>query len=448
MSRLKRTITNIAIGVVIAIVVHLFHDSPIISRIENVAMDFMINWSQGMVSDDSKAVPFVFIDIDEQTYQSWGEPGTIPKDKLALLLGFANAGDPSVVVVDIDTSIRDKTYVEEDGEINSLVVAASELGRESDGSANSKALNIFVRGFRQRLDGQSIYPELKISILESLLNPDLGVLSASPLFERDLYDHRVRRWRLFETACDGDTGVIVPSVQLIAASKFYLQSESLNPLATALETHRPTTCNVPPAKPKAGVTLGSQELILMGDRLNDRIIYKLPWSKSSFDSDRIESVQHNGKTVPLAIRLPADMVINNIDRLDPSLLEDRIVVIGSSFSENRDSYLTPIGTMPGAVVLINAIHSLLQYGQIQRPAAWIIFSIELVLIIFVSILFASLGSYVAKVISGLIVLALLLPTTFALFKFGVWLDFALPLVGVQLHEMIARAESNIIKHPT
>jgi len=138
-SRLKRTITNIAIGVVIAIVVHLFHDSPIISRIENVAMDFMINWSQGMVSDDSKAVPFVFIDIDEQTYQSWGEPGTIPKDKLALLLGFANAGDPSVVVVDIDTSIRDKTYVEEDEEINSLVVAASELGRESDGSANSKA---------------------------------------------------------------------------------------------------------------------------------------------------------------------------------------------------------------------------------------------------------------------------------------------------------------------
>ena len=79
MSRLKRTLTNVAIGVVIAIAVHTFHDSAIISRTENIAMDFMINSSQGMVSDDSKAVPFVFIDIDEQSYQGWGEPGTIPK---------------------------------------------------------------------------------------------------------------------------------------------------------------------------------------------------------------------------------------------------------------------------------------------------------------------------------------------------------------------------------
>jgi len=194
--------------------------------------------------------------------------------------------------------------------------------------------------------------------------------------------------------------------------------------------------------------LGTEKIILLADRLNDRIIYKLPWAQGSFDSNRIESVQHKGKTVPLAIRLSADTVAKNIERLDPALLDDRIVVIGSSFSENRDSYLTPVGAMPGAVVLINAIHSLLQYGQIQRPATWIIFCIEIVLILVVSVLFAMLGSYAAKVVSGLIVLVLLLPATFTLFKYGVWLDFALPLIGVQLHEMVARAEATIIKHPS
>jgi len=447
-SRLKRTLTNVAIGVVIAIAVHTFHDSAIISRTENIAMDFMINWSQGMVSDDSKAVPFVFIDIDEQSYQAWGEPGTIPKDKLALLLKFANSGDPSIVVVDVDSSVRGKKYSEEESEINSLIAAVRGSGDESRSLANPTPLNLFVRGFRKRLDNQSIYPEVKKSVLESTLDPELGVHSASPLFERDLYDHRVRRWRLLETACSEDSGVVIPSVQLITVANLYLKSTSLNPLYEALQTHRPLTCNSPPANPEPDVMLGTEKIILLADRLNDRIIYKLPWAQGSFDSNRIESVQHKGKTVPLAIRLSADTVAKNIERLDPALLDDRIVVIGSSFSENRDSYLTPVGAMPGAVVLINAIHSLLQYGQIQRPATWIIFCIEIVLILVVSVLFAMLGSYAAKVVSGLIVLVLLLPATFTLFKYGVWLDFALPLIGVQLHEMVARAEATIIKHPS
>jgi CHASE2 domain-containing sensor protein len=98
--------------------------------------------------------------------------------------------------------------------------------------------------------------------------------------------------------------------------------------------------------------------------------------------------------------------------------------------------------MPGAVVLINAIHSLLQYGQMDRPSVWLVLGIEFVLILGVSILFSIMGTYLAKIVSGVVVLVVLLPLTFSMFKYGLWLDFALPLLGVQLHELVARVKSS------
>ncbi|SVD86106.1 uncharacterized protein METZ01_LOCUS438960, partial [marine metagenome] len=130
-------------------------------------------------------------------------------------------------------------------------------------------------------------------------------------------------------------------------------------------------------------------------------------------------------------------------KLDPSLLKDRIVVIGGSFAENRDNYLTPIGMMPGAMILINAMHSLLQYGQMERPSPWLLYGLELVLILIASVIFALTETFAAKLISGLVTLILLLPLTFSFFKYGLWLDFALPLLGVQIHETVTRWERTL-----
>ena len=120
----KRLMTNIFIGMLIAVVVHIWHSSAVISRIENTAMDFMIQWTQGIISSRDQTVPFVFVDIDETTYRQWGEPTTIPKTKLTNILKFVNSGSPTMVVVDIDTSSREASdtgkELQESGLINLL----------------------------------------------------------------------------------------------------------------------------------------------------------------------------------------------------------------------------------------------------------------------------------------------------------------------------------------
>jgi len=47
------------------------------------------------------------------------------------------------------------------------------------------------------------------------------------------------------------------------------------------------------------------------------------------------------------------------------------MVIGASFAESRDRHLTPLGEMPGTLVLINAIQSLYQHGELTAPPLWV-----------------------------------------------------------------------------
>ncbi|MBO3708912.1 MAG: CHASE2 domain-containing protein [Candidatus Accumulibacter sp.] len=46
-----------------------------------------------------------------------------------------------------------------------------------------------------------------------------------------------------------------------------------------------------------------------------------------------------------------------------ALFQDRVVVLGSSASYRGDWHYTPLGEMPGALILINAIRSLILHGE-------------------------------------------------------------------------------------
>ncbi len=423
--------------------VHIWHDSAILSRIENAAMDFMINWTQGVISSEEETIPFVFIDIDEKTYRKWGEPATVPKDKLAKMLEFARSGDPILIVADVDTSERSAIYSDQALERTQLVDSLTKWADDEGGiSSPNNPTVLFVRSFRKSPAEDAEYPELRKSILDHLLVENENFHSVSPLFERSLYDYTVRHWRLFEPTCNEGVGNVVPSVQLITAARIYLGDLDLSKVYRALDLYRPDSCDSELDTPQQSLVLGGRRLSLLGDRLNDRIIYKVPWANGSFSQSQIDMISYDNQQMPLATHLSARLIVDSESELDPSLLEGRIVVIGSSFVENRDSYLTPIGVMPGAVVLINAIHSLLQYGQMGRPSVWLLLGLEFVLILGVSILFSIMGTYLAKIVSGVVVLVVLLPLTFSMFKYGLWLDFALPLLGVQLHELVAKVKSS------
>jgi CHASE2 domain-containing sensor protein len=121
----------------------------------------------------------------------------------------------------------------------------------------------------------------------------------------------------------------------------------------------------------------------------------------------------------------------------------KVVVIGGSADLSRDTYPTPLGDMPGAVILINSIDSLVHHRQLHHLPRMAEFAIAAVLIVAVSVCFASLQHVWAYLLSCVVTVFALLPLSLVGFHRGYWLDFTLPLIAVQLHHMIAQVEEAI-----
>ena len=130
--------------------------------------------------------------------------------------------------------------------------------------------------------------------------------------------------------------------------------------------------------------------------------------------------------------------------IDTSWLAGRVAVIGSSYDDSRDIHITPIGEMPGIMILVNAIHSFWLNGEIKPLPILTKLLVQVLLIVLMSLAFARFKSFWGMVVSGGVVILAILPVSFLVFRYGLWLDFALPLLAVQLHEM-ASAFTEVIK---
>lgn len=170
----------------------------------------------------------------------------------------------------------------------------------------------------------------------------------------------------------------------------------------------------------------------VGSLTSQRLIYTIPYEQR----EGVRGPKVDGR-VPVFERESA-MQMADIDR---SFLADRVVVIGGTYRESRDWYATPIGEMPGAMVVINAVHSLGANGFLHPPPVWMKFAIVACLVLMMSLVFAWLDSFPALLAASAFVLMLLVPVSFLMFRYGVWVDFALPLLAVQLHEFTAEFES-------
>ncbi len=92
--------------------------------------------------------------------------------------------------------------------------------------------------------------------------------------------------------------------------------------------------------------------------------------------------------------------------------------------------------MPGALVILNAVKSLQQFGPLRPLDWWVILVVQIMLILVMSYAFARLDSLRATVAVNLGVIAILGVTSFYLFRMGVWLEVAVPILGVQLYSFL------------
>jgi CHASE2 domain-containing sensor protein len=183
--------------------------------------------------------------------------------------------------------------------------------------------------------------------------------------------------------------------------------------------------------------LGTRSVSLSSERIERRIFYRLPWTG---DADRNND---NGQLLVLR----AQKILQS-DVADASLLRGRIVVIGSSSPVAGDIQATPIGMMPGSLVLINAMSTLMRGEQLHDVGFAGTIGIELLLIAIVSVLFAVLPAATALVLALLLVVIGSVTVGFAALNSGVWIDSVLPALGVIVHEIVHRVQHYLheLKH--
>lgn len=444
----RRLYGNLMIGMVIALLLHYLHQiqSHWLLEYEDAGMDWMMQMYQG-TSPLNPSVPLAWIDIDEHTYRAWGEPLYTPRDKLLMLIQYAVSSDAAAIVVDVDLSRRSDEVQADEVLINFLEGYSSTQGPPI----------VLTRTFRSSPEpGKRNCLQIRSTILESggkILDSD-NLFWASSLFSRDR-DLFIRRWRLWEPACteEGKPDV-VPSIQLLITALVRDSNGQSEDIADMLEEKlhslAPRNCDVIAVKNddhlcntftsnQPDIDVAGMRLAVAPSHTQQRLIYSMPWSHEH--TSTVPNVMSTrGVIEPLLVKHTAYPITEGGRPLDTDWMSGRVVLIGGSFEESRDIHATPLGVQPGAMILINAIHSLSQHGQIKSPTLLEKLLIETVLIVFMSYVFARFNSFWGMLISGAFVVLLLLPLSFWRFKYGIWLDFAIPLVAVQLHQMAAEFE--------
>jgi len=415
---------NFIVGIAIAIVMHLFHGSSWMRSVEDKGMDLMIRSNAGLERMMAKnmgknELDFTFLEIDEKSYRLWGKPFHTPRNKLLSLIKFASDGQAKAIVVDIDLSQR--------GIIPEADDKLAEWLENRQGDSLSPIL--LTRTIETKLPSEKDnVNKFNSSILDS--RHMKSVFWAQPMFRQDSYDKIIRRWVLYKPGCLAGKPVVLPSNQLIAFGLLNKRNDIEN-LEQKLSHFKPKGCQKKTlghkAKHKKNLLWGGIDFNLQG--VAERIIYTMPWNA-------LEGTQ----TLDL-IRIPAHLITESRQNPSYDSIKGKVVIIGSSFVHSHDLHDTPLGKMPGSLIILNAVKSLALFNQIHPPDIKVKWGIELVLIILASFLFARMHYMSAMIVGGLLTIVILLPISFFWFKYGVWIDFAFPLLAIQMHQIIARYEA-------
>ena len=395
---------------------------PFLTDKEDTVMDFLMEAFQASPPPGT-AVPLAFIDIDDRTYRIWDDPLQIPRDKLLNLIQFAVAAEARIIYVDVELS-RPSCDATADRKLIEYITNYR--------SAHLPPL-ILPQGIRHGLD-ESESPSLRPSFLDDALNqPNSRVLRSSALFDLDDADGVLRRWRIFEKIGDTDEGIL-PSTQLLV---YRLLRDSVHAPQIVMASIR---AQLSDPSPTGEVHIGDLQFPANPSKLAQRIVYNIPRELPPWrEPQEIPNV--DGVMIPYLETLPASCITDStknstcqrsyptglITKDQMNWVKDRVVVIGASALDTRDTFDTPLGMIPGSMVILNAISTLDQHGILNRPPLGFGLLLEALVVILGYVLHAVLAPRSNNFLFMAGVSLLMLPVCYVLFKYGVWLTLALPL---------------------
>jgi len=339
----------------------------------------------------------ILVAIDEQSYKYLGTPSLTPNRAIATLIDRVAVSSPVAILVDIDIAHElDK----KDGEALKDVLQAY--------PTKGDAPLILVREYTK--DNRILSTKYDTVISE---NPKL--FWASSIVKPDS-DGIVRGYQ--DTGfCEVSENAFPSTVSIF--SQFYSQRDSQN-------LSEPSVQCKPADKSR-------------------RFLYS--FTDELEEGTRRATTTVNGIERPVFQKISALSLLGK-EELHTGFLAGSIIVIGNTHIAARDTHLSPLGDMPGATILANAIYSEVAFGTIQTLPLWQSLLLVCVMTIIPVAIFAghhmacnqypdTLGllsspTWPALLVSTLLFLAWYLVSPWALFNRGIWIDLVAPQVVVAI----------------
>jgi CHASE2 domain-containing sensor protein len=448
------------------------------------------------VDSNARSKSPLLVRIDETTWRdpAWGggEPDLAPRRELSALVDHAFQLGAAQVVVDIAVDERAAISTADN---DPFTDGLADWVKRCSGACDQRLILVH-RERRPFPQNSGVYlPEIRESqaLAGFVTLNSLRINEAAPYFEVDS-DQVLRQWDLFRVICERRNGPdieldqgkasgfyrVVPSAQLLALANQKMRGQC--PVVqhdiqrAVLDTPADEPCQPFPIQGPAALSEAEQI------KLIDRVRQDLDDPKDTEQEETARSAAHDEEAchpesglirfywcgvraglrkvqVDLAELPEAGEVGNRIvfrytsDTVDTMpalallsftpdfvktwrpLVQDRIVVIGQTFDEAGDRYMTPLGRMQGALVLVNAIASIQQFG-LMRESGYFSMGLSILLVIVVSFISAMISPVFVTTLSTLVVLVISIPLSLILFSHAIWLDFSAPLIGIQIERVV------------
>ncbi len=286
-----------------------------------------------------KALPVTMLDVDDDTRQAWKATGATPHAALAELIRLSAQSGATGVLLDFDLT-----------------------GDAADSPADPALLRLI----------ESYPPDAPLLMLvRKIVFSRNGSGPATPVVVRSPYDagvagkanvlwvttlndigsdRAVRRIKLWQTVCEGQGGTAYPSVTLVTAARLIEGSSRTSAMAAFLKSRADAECAGTKPAPADWPLVQSESVavpyVIANNAEAPAQLRITQGGKETVALRRISA----GRLVSFANGEAAPM--GEIDR-DP--FAGRVAIIGASYTASADIHETPLGTMPGALILANSV---------------------------------------------------------------------------------------------
>jgi len=459
-----KLLKDLLVGLTMMAVTIPLHHHPLLENPEDASMDFVIKNNHCKENescefyDKIKALnipPMVLVDVDDKTFKQWQDEGeellVTPRKKIAILIEKAVRDEAKAIVVDIFLTQKipmEKNQWHQGDKIlyNYLMNDYPSYCRSSKNCPPIIMIRDVIPTNESQQDigfgeQQPFYKPQESFLDEAIEKSSPHVSWASPLFVVSEFDYVLRRWWLWHHICDEKNSKPRVSLSIQLSIIGAMGDKNFSEITSHLPQVKEDCSNenyryTPLPLSKEQLKFFENELGIKqieggevtGGGISPRIMFTLPWPKKENKS--------NVLTVLSASTYEKAQTSSD--------LKGSIVIIGSSRSDTRDIHKTPIGEMPGMLVIANAIYSLLlNQGELKNfSTSWVMVLWKVIMIL----LFFVAGTAIASSLPRFFYWPLMFLTTALIWFFlelrsaellkqGVWIDFSLPLVAILFHQI-------------